>query len=115
VTALEEDAALARTATRTLADVGAANVTVVSGPLTAGWPASAPYDAVLINGMVETVAPALISQLRDGGRLVCVQGRAPIGKGTVYRAIGGHVTAQPVFDATAAPLPGFAKPPEFVF
>jgi protein-L-isoaspartate(D-aspartate) O-methyltransferase len=44
-----------------------------------------------------------------------VLGRAPIGKGTVYRQVGGHVTAQPVFDAAAPMLPGFAKPAEFVF
>src|SRR6266536_1197116 len=43
-----------------------------------------------------------------------VIGRAP-GRATVYRSVSGHVTGQPVFDAAAPLLPGFAKPPEFVF
>src|SRR2546423_11410594 len=38
VIALEEDAALARMASETLAELGAANVSVVSGPLNAAWP-----------------------------------------------------------------------------
>jgi protein-L-isoaspartate(D-aspartate) O-methyltransferase len=115
VMALEEDAALADAAVATLAAVGASNVKVVSGPLPAGWPREAPYDVILLNGSTEIVPQALLDQLADGGRLVGVFGRAPIGKGTVYRRSGAHVSAHPEFDAVAPLLPGFAKPPAFVF
>ena len=115
VIALEEDAALADAAVATLAAVGADNAKVVGGPLSAGWPRAAPYDVILLNGSAEIVPQALLDQLADGGRLVGVVGRAPIGKGTVYRRSGAHVSAHPEFDAVAPLLPGFAKPPAFVF
>jgi protein-L-isoaspartate(D-aspartate) O-methyltransferase len=115
VVALEQDAALARTANDTLAAVEAPNVAVVSGPLTAGWPSQGPYDVILVNGCVEAVPSALLGQLKDGGRLVAVVGKLPMGKATLYRAAHGSVTAQPLFDAAAPALPGFAKPAAFVF
>jgi protein-L-isoaspartate(D-aspartate) O-methyltransferase len=115
VTALEEDSALADAAVGALAAAGANNVKVVSGPLAAGWPPDAPYDVILLNGSAEIVPQALLDQLADGGRLVGVVGRAPIGQATVYRRSGAHVGAHPEFDAVAPLLPGFAKPPAFVF
>lgn len=115
VVALEEDAALARMASETLAEVGASNVSVATGPLTGGWAQGAPYDAILVEGAVEVVPDALIAQLKEGGRLVAVVGSMPMGKATLYRKVGGHVTAVPLFDAAAPLLPGFAKPAAFVF
>jgi len=115
VVALEEDDALAATAGRALAGVGAQNVRVITGKLTDGWRGEAPYDVVLLNGSTEVAPQALLDQLADGGRLVAVVGRAPIGRGTVYRRTGAHVSAHPAFDAVAPLLPGFSKPPAFVF
>jgi len=115
VVALEEDATLARIAVWSLQDVEAHNVTVVRGPLAGGWPAEAPYDVILLNGTTEIVPQALLRQLKDRGRLVGLLGRAPIGKATIYRSDGGHVTTQQIFEAASPLLPGFAKPTEFVF
>jgi protein-L-isoaspartate(D-aspartate) O-methyltransferase len=115
VVALEEDAALARQAQHNLAAVGAGNVTVVTGPLTAGWPPKAPYDAIFVNGAVEVLPEELCRQLEDGGRLVAVVGRAPTSRAMLYRSVGGDVSGWPVFDAAAPLLPGFAAPPAFVF
>ena len=114
VVALEEDPALARTAAENLAAVGAA-VAVAGGPLAAGWPAAAPYDAILVEGAVEVVPEAILAQLKDGGRLVAVVGTGPMRKAAIYRQVMGRVSAQPLFDAAAPPLPGFAQPPAFVF
>jgi protein-L-isoaspartate(D-aspartate) O-methyltransferase len=113
VVALEEDVALARAATSNLA--GVANVNVVMGPLTAGWAQGAPYDVILLEGRSEVAPRPLCEQLADGGRLLAVIGSMPMGKATIYDRTGKHVTAQPLFDAGAALLPGFIKPPEFVF
>jgi protein-L-isoaspartate(D-aspartate) O-methyltransferase len=115
VVALEEDAALARAATAALGAAGVRNVTVASGPLTAGWPQGAPYDVILLEGASEVAPQPLLEQLNEGGRLLAVIGGAPMGKATIYRKVGGHVTALPLFDAGAPVLPGFVKPPEFVF
>jgi protein-L-isoaspartate(D-aspartate) O-methyltransferase len=115
VVALEEDHALAATAARALATVDAGNVRVVTGKLIEGWPGEAPYDVILLNGSIEVAPQALLDQLADGGRLVAVVGQAPIGRGTVYRRSGSHVSANAAFDAVAPLLPGFSKPPAFVF
>jgi len=115
VIALEEDAELARQAKEALAAVGAAQVEVVVGPLTAGWPAGAPYDVILLNGAAEIAPEALGRQLKPDGRLVGVYGRYPAGKAMIYHVIEGHLAGRPVFDAAARLLPGFAAPPAFVF
>jgi len=114
VVGLEEDPSLARQAVATVNGAGAKNAKVVTGPLAAGWPAEAPYDAVLVEGATEVVPAALVKQLKVGGRLVCVLGRGP-GKATIYRRTDTDISARAVFDAAAPLLPGFAKPQEFVF
>jgi len=94
---------------------GVPNVTVVTGPLNAGWGNDAPYDVIMIEGAAEVVPQALFSQLKEGGRLLAVVGAAPMGKATIYQLSNGHVTAQSLFDAAAPALSGFARPPAFVF
>jgi protein-L-isoaspartate(D-aspartate) O-methyltransferase len=115
VTGLEEDAGLARKATETLGAAGVANAKIVTGPLTRGLPGEAPYDLIVLQGSSEIVPEMLRSQLRDGGLLVCVLGRGQSGKAMLYRRIGDELSGRAVFDAAAPPLPGFVKPPEFVF
>ena len=115
VVALEEDPALARLARENLEAVGAGNVTVVTGPLTEGWQAEAPYDVIFLNGATEIAPDALCRGLKDGGRLVAVVGRAPTSRAMLYRSVAGDVSGWPIFDAAAPVLPGFAAPPVFVF
>ena len=115
VVALEEDAALARRAQEALAAVGAAHVVVATGPLTAGWPAAAPYDLILLNGATEIVPQSLERQLKPNGRLACIFGRSPAAKAMLYRAVEGRLAGRPIFDAAAAVLPGFVAPAAFVF
>ena len=115
VVGVEEDANLARRASGALVAAGLANAKIVTGPLAQGFSQDGPYDLILLQGSAEIVPPALFDQLKDGGRLVCVLGRAPVGKAMLYRRIEGDLSGRPVFDAAAAPLPGFAKPQGFVF
>ncbi len=115
VIALEEDADLARQAKQALAAVGAADVEVVAGPLTAGWPAGALYDVILLDGAAEIVPEALGRQLKPDGRMVGVFGRPPASKAMIYHLIEGQVVGRPIFDAAARVLPGFVAPPAFVF
>lgn len=115
VVALEEDTFLVSEARAALAKVGATNVKAVQGRLVDGYRPDAPYDAILVNGAVENPPEALLRQLRDGGRLVCIQGGGPAAKAILYRLDLGDVGGRPVFDATAPILPGFAAPKAFVF
>lgn len=115
VVALEEDIELAAVAKRTLSALNANNVSVVTGPLNAGWPQGEPYDAILIDGSVEFVPEAITAQLKDGARLVTVVGTGRSAKALVHVHSGGVISARPIFDAAIPPLPGFARPPQFVF
>jgi protein-L-isoaspartate(D-aspartate) O-methyltransferase len=113
VVALEQDATFAAVARAALSAMP--NVSVVGGPLTAGWPDAAPYDVILLDGATEIEPLAFRDQLKDGGRLVCVLGSGPGSKAMLYRRSGSEVGGRPIFDATASVLPGFAKRPEFAF
>ena len=35
-----------------------------------GWPEQAPFDAIIVTAAPDHIPPALVEQLRDGGRLV---------------------------------------------
>ena len=113
IVALEENAALAEMAGANLA--GLPNVSVVSGPLAAGWPDGGPYDVILLEGATEIMPEPLLRQLADNGRLLCVVGGGPGAKATVFRRTGDELGTRHIFDAAAAVLPGFVKPREFAF
>jgi protein-L-isoaspartate(D-aspartate) O-methyltransferase len=113
VTALEQDAGLVQAARTALA--AQSNVNVATGPLTAGWPQGGPYDVVVLEGATEIVPQGFLSQLKEGGRLVCVWGSAPGAKAMLYCRSGDDLGGRPIFDATAALLPGFVKAPAFAF
>jgi protein-L-isoaspartate(D-aspartate) O-methyltransferase len=61
---------LARAARERLARLGYANVRVEEGDGSLGWPAGAPYDAILVSAAAPAIPPPLIEQLAEGGRLV---------------------------------------------
>jgi protein-L-isoaspartate(D-aspartate) O-methyltransferase len=116
VTALECDTGLATTARTLLSELGLINATVVDGPLEAGCLAAAPYDVILIDGMIETLPEALTDQLAENGRLVTMLERElRCGVGMIYRKLGGRVSGRVLFDATVPLLPGFSRAPAFQF
>jgi protein-L-isoaspartate(D-aspartate) O-methyltransferase len=116
VTALEEDPALLALARHALTEM-APDVSVVSGALSAGWPAGAPYDVILLEGAVQSIPPALAQQLRNnGGRLVtvvCTDGRTS--QAVLAEATGAGLRAQPMFDCPAPLLPSLLPAPAFAF
>jgi protein-L-isoaspartate(D-aspartate) O-methyltransferase len=116
VVALESDPALAAKARATLGQLGLIDVAVECGPLETGWPASAPYDLILIDGMIAALPDAISAQLAERGRLVAIkatEGRC--GAGWLGRKLGGAVSGRILFDAIAPLLPGFSPQPQFQF
>jgi len=71
VVSVERHAELSHSAGRRLADAGYDDVQLVVGDGTRGWPAGAPYDAVIVTAAGPSVPKPLLDQLSpEGGRLV---------------------------------------------
>jgi protein-L-isoaspartate(D-aspartate) O-methyltransferase len=115
VVAVEEDKALAALARDNLAAIGGENVSVVEAKLTEGHPAGGPYDAVLIDGAVEFVPEAILSQLGQGGALAVIERDGGVSRAMLFERVGKDATKWPLFDAWATLLPGFERRREFVF
>ena len=115
VVALEADPVLADAATANLAKLGCDNVVVVRGDLRSGHPANGPYDVVFVGGSVELLDDVLFAQLREGGRLIAVEGRGNAGKARIYSKWNGNVTGRSAFNVAIMPLPGFERAYTFQF
>lgn len=61
---------LAGSAEKTLRSLGYENVAVKVGDGNEGWIEEAPFDAVIATAAAEDIPPALLDQLKDGGRMV---------------------------------------------
>ncbi len=61
---------LGRSAAKRLAAAGYANVEVRIGAGYAGWPEKAPFDGIVVTAAAPQVPPALVDQLKPGGRMV---------------------------------------------
>ncbi|GJE26972.1 protein-L-isoaspartate O-methyltransferase family protein [Methylobacterium organophilum] len=111
VVALEPVAALAAVARERLGD----QATLIEGAVETGAAAEAPFDAILVEGRVETRPQALLDQLADEGRLVCVLGPERGAKATLFVRAGNAFGSRPLFDAALPPLKAFAPAPGFAF
>ena len=85
--------ALAKRAQHDLARLGIENVHVRSGDGYRGWPEVAPFDAIVVTAAAPQVPPALLSQLRIGGRLVI-----PVGETWQAQTLQVHTRTETGFD-----------------
>jgi protein-L-isoaspartate(D-aspartate) O-methyltransferase len=115
VIGLESDSALMAIAAARLSECGIDNMALVSGALNAGYAKQAPYDVIILNGATETGVAPLLAQLRDGGRLVCVEMDNGVGRARLYRRDGNATAGRTVRDIPAPVLPGFEQAPAFSF
>jgi protein-L-isoaspartate(D-aspartate) O-methyltransferase len=107
VIALEDIPEFIAPMTEALSDADADRALVEPGTLSEGLAGSGPYDAILVEGGVETVPEALFEQLADGGRLVAIAMEDAVGFVTLWRRAGDAVSSRRLFNATAPVLPGF--------
>lgn len=87
---------LAREASERLVRLGYKNVRVGDGYL--GWPEAAPFDAIVVTAVADHVPPALVEQLRPGGRLVL-----PLGGGWEQSLVRLRRTPKGVAQETILP------------
>ncbi|HEX6320476.1 MAG TPA: protein-L-isoaspartate(D-aspartate) O-methyltransferase [Burkholderiales bacterium] len=70
VYSIEVIESLGTTAAARLAELGYRNVEVRIGDGYQGWPDKAPFDGILVTAAAPQVPPALVAQLKTGGRMV---------------------------------------------
>ena len=113
VVALEEDEELARAAEAALARTGAETVVLVNGPLSEGAPQHAPYDVIVVQGAIEEFPQALVTQLREGGRVGAIFMQGALGVARMGIRHGDQIAWRDIFNAAAPVLPGFEKEQAF--
>jgi protein-L-isoaspartate(D-aspartate) O-methyltransferase len=91
VVSIERHPALADAARSTLAALHYANVEIVTGDGTLGLPGRAPFDAILVSAAALFIPPALLSQLRDGGRMVIPIGPPDSQQLQLIRMVNGRL------------------------
>ena len=93
VFSVERYASLAASAEATLLRLGFQNVKIKVGDGSLGWIEHAPFEAILVSAATAEVPPALIEQLKEGGRMII-----PVGSPTsqelqlIRKLNGGPVT-----------------------
>jgi protein-L-isoaspartate(D-aspartate) O-methyltransferase len=116
VTTLEIDPGLARFATDNLRRAGLMNVDVLNVDASTSPPVDGPFDVIVLSGSVAEVPPALLAQLKIGGRLSAIVGQLPIMRAVLMTrdAETGYSTIE-LFDTVAPRLTGFGEPSRFQF
>jgi protein-L-isoaspartate(D-aspartate) O-methyltransferase len=106
VVTLEREPALAEHASETLMRLGFDNVEVAVADGSQGWPASAPYDIILVACAAPDLPAALVEELAPGGRLVI-----PLGRGEddyqdlrIYQRRQGELSSRSLFPVRFVPL-----------
>lgn len=106
----ESDAAAFAQAGPALQKAGAAEVKT-----TATRPADESFDVILVSGSCEIAPETLFGLLRQGGKLIALEGLGRSARVKLYQKSGETVTGRPVFDAAAPALDEFRRPPAFAF
>jgi len=118
VISLDEDVGLSARAKANFARLGLGNAKSVTGSLSAGAPGDAPFDLILVDGVVTGALDALGAQLAEGGRMVAIVGdgaNARTGMATLFVRSGGALGSRGLFSASAAPLKQLAAAATFIF
>ena len=100
---------LAAMARQNLERLGYDNAQVRYGDGHKGWPEKAPFDAIVVTCAPDKIPPALVEQLRDGGRMII-----PVGSGLnqdliLLRKEGGKIEKQSILPVRFVPMTGEAQ------
>ena len=116
VISLEIHPELADLARANLQRAGIHNAEVRCADGAQGAAADAPFDVILLGGSVSEVPPALLQQLKVGGRLVAIVGQEPIMHATVItRTSDSNFQSTEKWDDNAPRLQNFAQASSFRF
>jgi protein-L-isoaspartate(D-aspartate) O-methyltransferase len=103
---IERFATLAESAQRNLANLNYQNIIFTVGDGTNGIPQYSPYDAIIVTAAGPRIPPALVEQLREGGRLVIPVGNSEEQELHLVRMREGVPSVQHLFGCKFVPLIG---------
>ncbi|WP_147106649.1 protein-L-isoaspartate O-methyltransferase [Tateyamaria sp. syn59] len=109
VVALEDNDDTSSEAQDALMSAGIDNVITHVEPLKDGAAEHGPYDVIVVEGGVAHVPDALLTQLKDGGRIACLFMDGALGEARIGYKVDGAVSWRRAFNAGAPVLPGFEK------
>ena len=117
VTAVESDPALAAAGGQIARELGLGAIEWLVGRLEHGAPGAAPFDVILVEGGVREIPQTILDQLAEGGRLAATLAGAAgvMGVAQLFVKKGGVTSGRPLFETSAALLPGFVPAPSFTF
>jgi len=103
ITCVESSPAVLSAAQQALHREGVANVSIVSGDASKGWPDGAPYDVIVLTGSLQILPEELKQQLKPGGRLFVILGSAPVMTASLITKLSeSKFDTKPLFDTSVA-------------
>ena len=115
VVSLEIHPELAEMARENLLDAGIHNADVRLGDGARDTIPDGPFDVIVLSGSVAEVPSALLSLLKDGGRLGAIVGSDPVMRFTLTRRTGDRFETTSPWDTMAPRLLNFPEPSGFTF
>lgn len=119
VVGIEADEKIAELAAKHIERQEIDNAVIIFDPLADGYKKEAPYDVIVINGLIEQVPQELFDQLAEGGRLIAIEISdkssisAPLGHAFLYHKTNNVIAKRMIFDASPTKLDDFNKIVEF--
>lgn len=117
VVTVEKYSEIAEMAQGRLTSIGASNVTVMQGNGLIDDPrwSHRLFDVIVISGGVAQPPESLLSQLKPGGRMIALIGRAPVMQATLIERMAGSFRETGLFDTLTLPLEDQPMQSEFSF
>jgi protein-L-isoaspartate(D-aspartate) O-methyltransferase len=109
VYSIEIVSALGRKAAQTLRRLDYDNVHTKIGDGYQGWAEHAPFDSIIVTCSPERPPPALVQQLREGGRMVVPLGERYQQTLVLLKKINGKLKAEPLQPTFFVPMTGRAE------
>lgn len=100
---------LAEMARQTLDRLGYKNAHVRHGDGYRGWPEHAPFDAIIVTCAPDKIPPALVAQLKDGGRMIIPVGGGMEQELVLLRKQSERIGKQSVLPVRFVPMTGEAE------
>jgi protein-L-isoaspartate(D-aspartate) O-methyltransferase len=112
VVGLERHADVADAARARLVAQGCGNATVETADALA-WDTDRRFDAICVDGAVDTIPPRVLEWLKPDGRIFVVQGRSPAMEATLVRREVNGLRSESLFETDLPYLAGAAPRAEF--